>query len=362
MAIMPFPKDGSLKTEGKITLKAVAARVGLTPGTVSAVLNGSVASKSIPEHTKKRIFAAASEMSYRPNYFARTLRKQKTHTIGVIAEEIGDAYGSMIISGVERYLRMHNYFFLTVIHRHDPKLIEQYAAMLLDRGVEGLIAVDTTLPESPPVPTIAVAGHRKLEGVTNLNIDQAQAAKIALRHLAELGHRKIAFIRGQSSSSDAKQRWEKIQETCQEMGIPVASERTVEMDRDDASPQMGYDFAKQLLQQGRDFTALFAYNDVAAIGAIRALKEAGLRVPEDVSVMGFDDIREAGFYTPSLTTVRQPLGQMGEMAAEVLLDRIENQAEFKAQILVEPWLVVRESTGKVNSGSRMQGRRGGALR
>ena len=349
---MPSSNNNPLKIEGKVTLKAVAERVGLTPGTVSAVLNRSVASNSIPEHTKKRILAAASEMNYRPNYFARTLRKQKTHTIGVIAEEIGDAYGSMIISGVERYLRLHNYFFLTVIHRHDPKLIEQYSAMLLDRGVEGLIAVDTALVESPPVPTIAVAGHRKLAGVTNLNIDQAHAAKIALRHLGELGHRKIAFIRGQSFSSDAKQRWEKIQETCQEMGLPVTAERTVEMDRDDASPQMGYDFARKLLQQTRDFTAVFAYNDIAAIGAIRALQEAGLRVPEDVSVIGFDDIREAGFYTPSLTTVRQPLGQMGEMAAEVLLDRIENLAEFRAQILLEPLLVVRESTGKAGSGAQ----------
>ncbi len=347
---MPFQKNSSAeKIPGKVTLKAVAERVGLTPGTVSAVLNESAASSSIPEHTKKRILAAAREMNYRPNYFARTLRKQKTHTIGVIAEEIGDAYGSMIISGVERYLRTHNYFFLTVIHRHDPKLVEQYSAMLLDRGVEGLIAVDTVLPYSPPVPTVAVAGHKKLAGVTNLNIDQLHAARIALGHLTALGHSKIAFIRGQSFSSDAKERWETIQDTCRDMGIAITAARTVEMDRDDASPKMGYDFAKQLLTQTRDFTALFAYNDVAAIGAIRALQEAGLRVPDDVSVMGFDDIREAGFYTPSLTTVRQPLGQMGEIAAQTLLDQLESNAEFQPQILVEPLLVVRESTAKVKA-------------
>jgi len=350
---MSSPKNSSSqKIPGKVTLKAVAERVGLTPGTVSAVLNESAASNSIPEHTKKRVLAAAHEMNYRPNYFARTLRKQKTHTIGVIAEEIGDAYGSMIISGVERYLRTHNYFFLTVIHRHDPKLIEQYSAMLLDRGVEGLIAVDTTLASSPTVPTIAVAGHVKLPGVTNLNIDQLHAARIAMRHLAALGHRKVAFIRGQSFSSDSKERWETIQSTCQEMDIPIVAARTVEMDRDDASPKMGYDFARQLLAQTRDFTALFAYNDVAAIGAIRALQEAGINVPDDVSIMGFDDIREAGFYTPSLTTVRQPLGQMGETAAQTLIDRVENNAEFQPQILVEPLLVVRESTSKVKvSGS-----------
>src|SRR5437867_1730303 len=137
-----------------VTLKAVAEHVGLTPGTVSAVLNNSAAARSIPGHTKERILAAARELNYRPNFLARSLRVQRTYTIGVIAEEIGDAYGSMVISGIEQYLRQHNFFFLTVIHRHDRKLLQTYSQMLLSRGVEGFITVDTSITEPPALPTV----------------------------------------------------------------------------------------------------------------------------------------------------------------------------------------------------------------
>src|ERR1700736_1683058 len=116
----PIKKDGQESVV--IPLKAVAQHLGLTPGTVSAVLNDSPSARSIPQQTKNRIHAAAKELNYRPNFFARTLRNKRTYTIGVIAEEIGDSYGSMVISGIEQYLRKRDYFFLTVVHRHDPAL------------------------------------------------------------------------------------------------------------------------------------------------------------------------------------------------------------------------------------------------
>src|ERR1700756_1894162 len=165
-----------------ITLKAVAQHLGLTPGTVSAVLNNSPSARSIPETTKKRIHAAAKELNYRPNFFARTLRNKRTYTIGVIAEEIGDSYGSAIISGIEQHLRKRGYFFLTVAHRHDPELLDQYSHLLSERGVEGIITVDTTVHETPALPTVAVAGHRKLKGVTNITLDHFRAAVLALNH------------------------------------------------------------------------------------------------------------------------------------------------------------------------------------
>src|SRR5207245_8413604 len=139
-------KRSSQPTEQRVTLKTIAEQLGLTPGTVSAALNNSPAAQSIPEHTKNRIIEAAKALNYRPNFFARTLRLRRTYTIGVIAEEIGDAYGAMVISGIEEYLRKNNYFFLTVIHRHDPKLFQTYAQMLLTRGVEGFITTDTSTP------------------------------------------------------------------------------------------------------------------------------------------------------------------------------------------------------------------------
>src|SRR3984885_4977593 len=148
-----------------VTLKAVAEHVGLTPGTVSAVLNNSAAARSVPERTKKRILSAARELNYRPNFLARSLRANRTYTIGVILEEIGDAYGSVVMSGIEHFLRQHNFFFLTVAHRHDHTLLETYLTMLRERGVEGFITVDTLLSEEPSLPTVSVAGHRRLKGV-----------------------------------------------------------------------------------------------------------------------------------------------------------------------------------------------------
>ena len=298
------------KKSNVVTLKAVANHVGLTPGTVSAVLNDAPSSRSIPQRTKERILAAAKELNYRPNFFAQSLRRKRTYTIGVIVEEIGDAYGSMVISGLEQYLRQKNYFFLTVVHRHDPEMLDRYAQILLERGVEGFITVDLQLREPPPLATVAVAGHKAFPGVTNIVLDHHRAATAALQHLVDLGHTDIAFLKGQPYSSDSAVRWNAICDVARELKIEIRPELSVQIDIDDPTPHLGYPFAKQLLERKVPFTALFAYNDISALGAIRAFQEAGLKIPQDVSVVGFDDIQGAAYNTPSLTTVRQPLARM----------------------------------------------------
>jgi LacI family transcriptional regulator, galactose operon repressor len=326
-----------------VTLKAVAQHLGLTPGTVSTVLNAAPSSRSIPERTKNRIYAAAKELNYRPNFFARSLRKKRTYMIGVIAEEIGDPYGATIISGIEEYLRNKDYFFLTVVHRHQAELLNQYSRLLIERGVEGLITVDTILQEEPSVPTVAVAGHTKLQGVTNIVLDHHRAAELALKHLSGLGHKRIAFMKGNPASSDSGARWQGICEVAQQLGMEIDAELTIQIDIEDPTPQLGYPFAQQLLARNKPFTALFAFNDDSAIGAIRAFRERGLRVPEDISVLGFDDIPAYAFHTPSLTTIKQPLREMGRVAAETLVDTIENTKEYPPEIAIEPELVVRAS-------------------
>lgn len=339
----------------RVTLKAVAKHVGLTPGTVSAVLNNSAASKSIPERTRKRILEAAKELNYRPNFFARSLRVQRTYTIGVILEEIGDGYGSLVVSGIEQYLRAKNYFFLTVAHRHDKKLLQTYSHLLSSRGVEGFITVDTSISEEPSLPTVAVSGHRQLQNVTNIILDHRRAAELALRHLLELGHKDIAFLKGQPESSDSEARWEAICEVAKELQIKISPELVVQLEGVDSTPELGYPFGEQLLARNKPFTALFGYNDISAIGAMRAFQDAGLRVPEDISVIGFDDIASATFCIPSLTTVRQPLVKMGQIAAQTLLDRVDGNAEYVAEIAVEPELVVRNSTSaRAKAGARGQ--------
>jgi len=340
-------KKEAAKKPQAVTLQMVAERVGLTKGTCSAVLNKSAAARSVPSYTQDRILQAARELNYRPSFYARNLGVKRTYMIGVVTQEIGDFYGSPIISGIERYLRQRNYFFLTVAHRDDPKLLDTYSHLLLDRGVEGFITVDTLIDRPLPLPAIAIPGHRRVEGVTNIVLDHRKAAWLALNHLVGLGHREIAFMKGAVESPDTEDRWSAVCEVVEELGIPMRAELVVQLEGRDPTPQLGYPFGAQLLSRGRPFTALFAYNDVAAIGAIRAFQEAGLRVPGDVSVVGFDDIRIAVHNNPSLTTVRQPLERMGEIAACTLLNRIEHHDNGAKVIEVEPEFVVRHSTARL---------------
>jgi len=335
------------KTLQKVTLKTIGERLGLTPGTVSAALNNSAAARSIPEHTKQRILQVARELNYRPNFFARTLRLKRTFTIGVIASQIGDDYGSQVINGIEHYLQQRNFFFLTVVHRHDPRLMASYSQLLLSRGVEGLITVDTSVTETPSVPTVAVAGHQLVAGVTNIILDHKRAVRLALEHLKNLGHQEIAFLKGQPFSSDSASRWSAICEVCEELGIQIRPELTAELQGTDSTPGIGYPAGKELLSRNRPFTALFAYNDISAIGSIWAFREAGFRVPEDISVVGFDDIPGAAFSNPTLSTVRQPLIRMGQIAAQTLVDQIEGKGDYLPEIAIEPEFVARASTGPV---------------
>ncbi len=344
---MKAQKNENSKKSHPVTLQMVAERVGLTKGTCSAVLNKSAASRSVPLHTQERILTAARELNYKPSFYALNLRVKRTYMIGVVAEEIGDPYGSLVISGIERYLRQKNFFYLTVAHRHDPKLLETYSHILMERGVEGLITVDTSINHPLPLPTVAIAGHRRVEGVTNVVLNHRRAARLALKHLRELGHKEIAFMKGSRFSSDSEDRWKAIREVAQELGIPTRMELIIQLEGDDPTPYLGYPFAKKLLARNRPFTALFAYNDISAIGSIRAFQEAGLRVPEDISVVGFDDIQIAVHNSPSLTTVRQPLQKMGETAARTLLNRIDDPEAYVAEIQIEPELVVRNSTARV---------------
>ena len=165
-----------------------------------------------------------------------------------------------------------------------------------------------------------------------------------LRHLYQLGHRQIAFMRGQTFSSDSDDRWKSLMAVAKELAIEVVPELVVQLQVNLSSPELGYPVVGQLLAAKRPFTALVSYNDIAAIGAIRALRVHGFRVPEDVSVIGFDDIQGAAYHTPSLTTIRQPLNSMGNMAARILLERIRGLKDYPEQVPIVPELIIREST------------------
>jgi DNA-binding LacI/PurR family transcriptional regulator len=339
-------KSGTAPQPGQpISLRTLGEYLNLSPATISLVLNNAPGVRSIPQETRDRVIEAAAKFDYRPSFFARSLRKRQTFTVGVLVPELSDSYATQVLAGVEEYLLEEGYFYLTASHRRKPDLIEEYPRLLMDRSVEGFVVIDTVLEKSlNNMPVVVVAGHRKIEGVTNVVLDQRRAAELALRHLYQLGHRKIAFMRGGSHSSDADDRWNCLMAVAKELKLSVLPELVVQLQLRVSTPELGYEPANELIQRGGDFTAMICYNDIAAIGAIRALMNHGLKVPSDVSVVGFDDIQGAAFHNPSLTTVRQPLHQMGMVAARILLQRIRGQATFPDIVPIHPELVIRESS------------------
>lgn len=335
---------------GPTSLKKLAEYLGLNPTTVSVVLND-VPGRTIPQATRDRIKAAAKELNYQPSLLARSLRNRRTLTIGILVPELGDGYHTQVMSGIGDHLMDAGYFYFTAHHRHRKNLVEEYSQMLINRGAEALIAIDTALEHSYPIPVVAVAGHKQIPGVTNVLLDHRFAAELTLTHLYSLGHRRVAFMRGQPFSSDSDERWRHLQQAAKEIGIPIDSELILQLDRDITSPELGYPAMQHLLSGGKRFTAVVCFNDMSAIGAIRALQDFGLRVPEDVSVIGFDDIRTAAFHSPRLTTIRQPLANMGRIAAQCILNRLHGTERFRDQIVVEPELMVRESTHAASQAS-----------
>jgi LacI family transcriptional regulator len=341
-----------------VSLKQLAEHLGLSPATISLVVNRAPVADSIPQETKNKIFAAVQKFKYRPNFFARSLRAQRSFTIGVIVPEVSDGYSASVMSGVEDHLLQEGYFYFVASHRHRADLIDEYPRLFLERSVDGLIAVDTPWTLSLSVPVVTVSGHNQVEGVVNVVLDHERAARVALNHLRQLGHRQIAFIKGQGFSSDTAIRWANIEKVARELRLPISRALVAQLKGESPTPQPGYQATKKLLTSRKPFTALFAFNDISAMGAIRALREAGLRIPHDVSVVGFDDIQSAAYQNPGLTTVRQPLKEMGRRAAETLLRRIR-KAHPNAQggeMMVEPELIIRETTCALTHGAPSRSR------
>ncbi len=346
---------------GHVNLKMLAEHLQLSQTTISLVLNNSPSAKSIPPETRQRVLEAAERLNYRPNYFARSLRQSRSMSVGVLAPDLSEGYFTRVMSGVVEELTNAKYFYFTACHDWQRELMEEYPRMLVERAVDGFLLLNTPAEIDVPVPVVAISAHGSEPNVTHIVLDHLKAVDLALTHLYELGHRRIAFMRGPKAIPDSEFRWEAIQQTARALSLRLDPALVVRIDAGNSgsgswstktghhpmSPEIGYEPMKHLLETTRAFTAVFCFNDISAIGAIRALSEAGLLVPSDVSVVGFDDIQSAAFYTPSLTTVRQPLNEMGKRGARILLERIANptDASLAGEVVMEPELVVRESSG-----------------
>jgi len=348
------------RTQPAATIRDVAERSGFSSATVSIVLNNAPLARYIPDTTKTRIQRAAAQLGYRPNLFARSLRSRRSHTVGVMVFDMTDPYCTLVLRGIENCLFDSSYLpILTDVHNERARF-ERYLEMLLDRRIEGLVVLANWLfldinvladLEKSKIPTAIVSRELKNESVSSVIVDNALGARFALEHLYSLGHRKIAFIRGPRQLSDTTPRWRGVQGVARELNLKIDPRLVLDLpeSRDPFSSfEDGYKQTEELLRRRVQFTALMAFDDMTAFGAIRALSKAGISVPEQCSVIGFDDIAPASLYAPSLTTVRQPMEAMGAAAAGIVVNAINGALEKKPPRAMHrkmaPELIVREST------------------
>lgn len=353
---MKSSKERQSKTSGppaagQPSLATLAEYLGLSQAAISRVLNRAPAAKSIPKATQDRIFAAAALFHYRPNVLARSLRRGHSMTIGVLVPEISEGYATLVLAGLEEGLLKAGYAFFLCSHHHDQTVVEQSQIMLCERAVDGIVAIDTTLVKHGLLPSVTVSCPQADENATDIVLDHERGAELALEHLHALGHRSIAVIKGQDFSSDTEPRFRAVLAAAARVGLTIAPGAVVSLEGIAPTHEPGYLATMRLLQRRESFTAVFAFNDVSAIGAIKALRTSALRVPEDVSVIGFDDVQSAAFQNPALTTVRQPLHAMGLLAAEQIVEAIRRRATAHTAprtLIVQPELIVRESTARAS--------------
>jgi LacI family transcriptional regulator len=343
-----------------VTIRDVAKESGFSSTTVSIVLNDAPLARYIPPVTKKRIERAAEKLGYRPNQFARSLRSKRSHTVGVMVFDMTDPYCTLVLRGIENTLYQASYLpILTDVHNERSRF-ERYLEMLLDRRIEGLVVLANWLfldinvladLEKSSIPTALIACELKGDAMSSVIVDNELGGYMALEHLHSLGHRKIGFIRGPKTLADSSPRWRGIRKCAKRVGLEIDSRLVVDLpeSRDPFSSfDSGQKLTEELIKQKRPFTALVAFDDMTAFGAVRALNRSGLRVPENCSVIGFDDVAASAFCTPPLTTIRQPMEAMGADAVGIVLEGIKSVLEKQELAAhhrkVAPELVVRDST------------------
>ena len=346
-----------------ITIRDVAKRSGFSSTTVSIVLNNAPLARYIPVTTKEKIQNAAKKLGYRPNQFARGLRGMRSRMVGVMVFDMTDPFCTLVLRGIENTLYQSSFLpVLTDVHNERSRF-ERYLEMLLDRRAEGLVVVANWLfldinlladLEKSSVPVAVIGCELDNGAMSSIIVDNRIGGRLAFEHLYSLGHRKIAVLKGPKLLSDSAPRWQGIQDSAKAQGAKLDARLVLELPdlRDpNSSFESGFRLTEKLLKSRRAFTAMLAFDDMSAFGAIRALNKSGIRVPEQCSVIGFDDVASSAFYTPALTTVRQPMESMGSGAVDLVLEGI-NAVQEKRSITathrrVAPELVVRESTRSI---------------
>jgi DNA-binding LacI/PurR family transcriptional regulator len=348
------------RKSGHVTLHDVARACGYSVSTVSIVLSEAPLSQNVAASTRERIRKMARQLGYHPDAFARSLRRRRSQTIGVLAYDLSDPFCTPIVRGIQAGLQPADYVPLLIDAQTQRRLFDNYLRMILERRAEGVIVIaswifeETNLLadiEKNHVPIVIVGRDLTGRKISSLLVDNDAGGKLAMRHLTDLGHRRIAVIQGPEELFDSEPRWAGVQRAAAEAGITIDPQLVGQLPNlmDSTSGfEGGLQFAKQMLASGRTFTAVLAFDDLTALGVVRGLTDAGLRVPEDCSVVGFDDVLPAIVSTPGITTIHQPLKEMGLLAAQWAVQAIEAREKGSQRPVqlhrAPPELVVRKST------------------
>ncbi len=337
------------------TIRDVAERAGVSTATVSRVLAGIGNPK--PE-TADAVMAAVEALDYRPSAVARSLRMRRTNTFGLIVTDIQNPFFPELVQAADDAARSIGFSILLGSAAYDEHRALHYLDLMVDRRVDGLIIATSQVSDESwrwlaksPVPVVVVNAEPANVPVTVITSDNARGMQTAAEHLIGLGHRKLAYVRGPEGFTADQPRVEGFRAACRDAGIPAAD--VVEL-RGDALFEGGERAMAQLLAEGTDVTAVACHNDITAIGALRALRAARFRVPQQISVVGCDDIAAASWVVPSLTTVAQQKAAMGRMAVERLLAMLDDvDATLAPETIRVPMVLqVRESTGPAAGGAQ----------
>jgi DNA-binding LacI/PurR family transcriptional regulator len=329
------------------TMKDVAKLAGVSIQTVSCVVNDQ---GSISQETRNRVLQAIEELNYRRDPIARSMRTRQTRLIALLVLDITNPVLSIIASQVEAAAYAENYSVLLYNVGQDARREQTYLDTAAERLVDGMIIVNAVdrehtfaRLEDSSIPTVLIDCLATSE-IPSVAVDNFQGAYIATQHAIELGHERIAHIAGALSLEVARQRADGYAQCIEDHNLHYQHIITAYNDRWDY--HSGYRAMRQLIESDVPPTAVFAAGDQMAIGAYRALSEAGLRIPQDISVVGFDDIEAASFTTPPLTTIRQPFGDMARRAFALLLDLLDGRTPQETRVTLPAELIVRESTGR----------------
>lgn len=329
------------------TIIQVAAMAGVSTATVSRVLSHP---DRVAEPTRLRVLEVVESLGYKPNVAARTLRTLRAAKILVTVPDISNPFFASVIRGAEEAARDAGYAVVVGDTRHDPSIEDQYAAMLSSREVDGLIFLGHRLPDNlrplmskqgTRAPVVNGCEYSPDIGVPSVHIDNAAAGCDALEHLIALGHRDIGVITGPHVSPISRDRLAGAMQAAKRHGL--ADRLRVRVG--DYSAQSAADHVPDLIAQG--VTGLFCFSDEMAMGAISAIRQAGRICPDDISVVGFDDLPLARFFQPGLTTIAQPKGDIGQQAVELLVDILRGDDSPVSQITLPHELIIRSSTKRL---------------